>query len=217
MEGYLTPTESGDYDFFLRSDDASRLEISTDDKEANLVWQAEEYGCCAAFLEPNDAGKPTVTTSMPISLVANRRYFIRVIYKEGGGGDYAQVAWRKVGDPTPAGSLQPIPGKYLSAAVDLPAPAEGAFITQTPAPNARGRYARPDHHHRPPGRHGSVDGRERLPQAQRCGGDADLHQGRQRGDDHLQTCWVPAQQVDAGGDFGLPESRGPAGDARVVV
>lgn len=138
MEGYLTPTESGDYDFFLRSDDASRLEISTDDKEANLVWQAEEYGCCAAFLEPNDAGKPTVTTSMPISLVANRRYFIRVIYKEGGGGDYAQVAWRKVGDPTPAGSLQPIPGKYLSAAVDLPAPAEGAFITQTPAPNARG-------------------------------------------------------------------------------
>ena len=137
MEGYLTPTESGDYDFFLRSDDASRLEISTDATEANLVWQAEEYGCCSAFLEPNDAAKPTVTTSLPVALVANQRYFIRVTYKEGGGGDYAQVAWRKVGDTTPAGSLLPIPGKYLSAAVDLPAPAEGAFITQTPAPNAR--------------------------------------------------------------------------------
>ncbi|MBE7504110.1 MAG: Ig-like domain-containing protein [Verrucomicrobiales bacterium] len=137
IEGYLTPTESGDYDFFLRSDDASQLWISTDATEANLVWQAEEYGCCAAFLEPNDATKPTVTTSLPVSLVANRRYFIRVIYKEGGGGDYAQVAWRKVGDPTPAGSLLPIPGRYLSAAVDLPAPAEGAYVTRTPGPDAK--------------------------------------------------------------------------------
>jgi hypothetical protein len=137
MEGYLTPTESGEYDFFLRSDDASRLEISTDATEANLWWQAEEYGCCSAFLEPNDAAKPTVTTSLPVALVANQRYFIRVTYKEGGGGDYAQVAWRKVGDTTPAASLLPIPSKYLSAAMDLPAPAEGAFVTQSPAPNAQ--------------------------------------------------------------------------------
>ena len=41
VEGYLTPTESGDYDFFISSDDASQLYISTDDKEANLVLQAE--------------------------------------------------------------------------------------------------------------------------------------------------------------------------------
>ncbi|MBE7501036.1 MAG: Ig-like domain-containing protein [Verrucomicrobiales bacterium] len=135
MEGYLTPTESGDYYFFLRSDDASLLEISTDDKEANLWWQAEEQDCCDAFMEPESGD--IATTSLPVSLVANRKYFIRVTYKEGGGGDYAQVAWRKVGDTTPAASLQPIPGQYLSAAVDLPVPAEGAFITQTPAPNAR--------------------------------------------------------------------------------
>jgi hypothetical protein len=33
--------------------------------------------------------------------------------------------------------LQPIPGRFLSSAVDLPAPPEGAFITQTPAANAK--------------------------------------------------------------------------------
>ena len=134
IEGFLTPTESGDYDFFLRSDDASELWISTDDSEANLVYQAFEPGCCNAFLEPSPT--TTQTTPVPVSLVAGQPYFIQVIYKEGGGGDYAQVAWRRVGDPTPAASLLPIPGEFLSAAEDLPAPAEGAFVTQTPAPNA---------------------------------------------------------------------------------
>jgi hypothetical protein len=138
IEGYITPQESGSYHFFLRSDDASQLYISTDDSEANLVWQAEEFACCSAFLEPGDATKPTVTTAEPIAMVANQRYFVRVLYKEGGGGDFAQVAWRREGDTTPAASLLPIPGRFLSAAVDLPAPAEGSFLTQTPAPNATG-------------------------------------------------------------------------------
>lgn len=138
IEGWITPEESGDYYFFLRSDDASRLEISTDATPANLVWQAEEYGCCSAFLEPLDPAKPDVTTPVPLSLVAGQRYFIRVTYKEGGGGDFAQVAWRREGDPTPAASLLPIPGRFLSSAVDLPAPPEGAFLTQTPGPNATG-------------------------------------------------------------------------------
>ncbi len=35
MEGYLTPTESGSYRFFIYSDDASQFFISSDDKEAN--------------------------------------------------------------------------------------------------------------------------------------------------------------------------------------
>lgn len=134
IEGYLTPTESGQYDFFSRSDDASELYISTDDKEANLVWAAEERDCCDPFYEP---GVDDATTFAPVSLTAGRKYFIRLIYKEGGGGDFGQVAWRKVGVTTPAASLTPIPGKFLSAAVDLPAPAEGSFVTRFPAPNAR--------------------------------------------------------------------------------
>jgi len=136
MAGYLTPTESGDYRFFIYSDDASQLFLSADQTPVDPLtsqWIAEEPGCCNNFSEPGAHTR----TSEPISLVAGKKYYILMVYKEGGGGDYGQVAWRKEGDPTPAASLKPIPGKYLSAAEDLPAPAEGSFVTQSPAPNAK--------------------------------------------------------------------------------
>ena len=110
--------ESGNYDFFLRSDDASELWISTDDTEDRLQFEAEETGCCNAFQEPG----ALQTTLAPLSLTAGQKYFVQVVYKEGGGGDYAQVAWRKSDDDTPAADLLPIPGQYVSAAMDLPAP-----------------------------------------------------------------------------------------------
>jgi hypothetical protein len=122
MEGYITPTESGDYRFFIYSDDASQLFLGVDDQPIDpltSIWIAEEPGCCNNFSEPD--GLHT-RTSEPISLVAGRKYSILLVYKEGGGGDYGQVAWRKEGDPTPAAQLRPIPGDYLSSAVSLPAP-----------------------------------------------------------------------------------------------
>jgi len=134
MEGYVTPTESGNYDFFLRSDDASEVYVSTDDNPANLALQAYEEDCCDGYYEP---GLDPATTAAPIALTAGKKYFVRLLYKEGGGGDYGQLAWRKTTDTTPAGSLTPIPGRFLSSAVDLPAPPEGAFLTQTPAANAK--------------------------------------------------------------------------------
>jgi hypothetical protein len=121
MEGFITPTENASYRFFVYSDDASQLYLSTDDKEANLALIAEESGCCNNFTEPDSP-----RTSEPIALTANKKYFIRMVYKEGGGGDYGQVAWRKEGDKTPAGTLRPISGAFLSSAVDLPAPAQGS-------------------------------------------------------------------------------------------
>lgn len=133
MEGYVTPAESGNYRFFVYSDDASQLFLSSDDKEENLQQIAEETSCCNNFTEPDSP-----RTSEPVALVANRKYLIRLVYKEGGGGDYGQVAWRKEGDTTPASTLRPIPGQFLSALVDLPAPAEGGYSTQSPAPGARG-------------------------------------------------------------------------------
>ena len=133
MEGFITPTENASYRFFVYSDDASQLYLSTDDKEANLALIAEESGCCNNFTEPDSP-----RTSEPIALVAGRKYFIRMVYKEGGGGDYGQVAWRKEGDTTPAGTLRPISGAFLSSAVDLPAPAQGTLLTQSPAANAKG-------------------------------------------------------------------------------
>jgi hypothetical protein len=127
MEAILTPVESGNYRFFIYSDDASQLFLSTDDKAANLVQIAEETGCCNFFTEPDSP-----RTSEPVALTAGKKYFIRLIYKEGGGGDYGQVAWRKEGDATPASALRPIDGKFLSSeAVASPA---GFIKSVSPTP-----------------------------------------------------------------------------------
>ncbi len=132
MEGFLTPAESGAYRFFVYSDDASQLYLSTDASEANAQVVAEETGCCNNFTEPDSP-----RTSEPVTLTAGTRYFVRMVYKEGGGGDYGQVAWRKEGDKTPAGTLLPISGKFLSSAVDVPFPPDGVFLTQSPASAAK--------------------------------------------------------------------------------
>ena len=128
IEGFLTPQQSGEYEFFLRSDDGSELWLSTDDNEANGQIIAEEFDCCDQFMEP-DSGDPT--TSFPIALTAGKRYFIMVNYKDGTGGDFAQVAWRKLDDSTPAAALKPIPAAYLSSFIS-DSQASTISITQDP-------------------------------------------------------------------------------------
>jgi hypothetical protein len=128
VSGWVTPSADGDYTFFLASDDASQLYLSTDETPAGAVLIAEETGCCQAFLEPNPSGTGWhdngfgmgQTTLTPIHLLANHRYFIRTLHTEGGGGDWLKVAWRIAGDTTPAASLSPIPAQYLSGYVLLP-------------------------------------------------------------------------------------------------
>jgi hypothetical protein len=115
LSGFITPTEDGEYEFFLRSDDASQLWFSGDDNPANLQQIAEETTCCGPFEE---TGAPE--TSQSVGLIAGQRYAIQVLYKEGTGGDLAQVAWRKIGDATPAAQLTPIPIAFLSTMIPAP-------------------------------------------------------------------------------------------------
>ncbi len=124
LSGLLAPTESGNYEFFLRSDDASQLYLSPDANTNNLALVAEETGCCAAFQETGDP-----RTSAPIALTAGQRYAIQVLWKEGGGGDFAQVAWRKSGDTNAASHLKPIPGAFLRTQWD-PTVGQPAFTTR---------------------------------------------------------------------------------------
>jgi hypothetical protein len=118
VSGWITPTVTGDYTFFLASDDASELDLSPDNTLANAVAIATEAGCCHGFLEP---GATVTQTSTPQHLVANTPYFIRTLHTQGTGGDYVMVAWRASTDSTPAVDLKPIPSQYLSAYVLLPA------------------------------------------------------------------------------------------------
>ena len=119
ITGFFIPPTSGDWIFYLRSDDASQLWFDKNDG-AGLVQVQEETGCCGAF-----SGHATAA----ITLVAGEKYPIQVLYKEGGGGDYAQVAARLASDTTTA--LAPISGAFLGGYADPTG--VSLAITQQPA------------------------------------------------------------------------------------
>lgn len=125
--GWIVPPVTGEYKFFLRSDDASQLYLSSDETPGNAVIIAEQTGCCNAFTDSEG-----VLSSFPIQLTAGRRYYVEALWKEGGGGDYLQVAWRTPNDPdlNSTAGLQPIPGRFLEAVVD---PTSTLTITQQPS------------------------------------------------------------------------------------
>lgn len=112
LTGWVQPPTTGEYRFFTRSDDGSELHISTTDAiitdPENFLPAAMETGCCAAFQEVGDP-----RTSGTFNLTAGQRYGFTGAYKEGGGGDWFQAAWRLEGDATPAANLQPIPPPYV--------------------------------------------------------------------------------------------------------
>jgi hypothetical protein len=132
IAGVLTVPVTGQYDFFVRSDDASQFFLNQAGAAIPVVGVdspiAEETGCCAAFQDDPAAEE---TTDVPISLQAGRQYGFVFIVKEGGGGDWGQVAMRKVGDPTPASQLQPIQGGLVSGGKADPVGAV-AQITENP-------------------------------------------------------------------------------------
>lgn len=117
VSGWITPTVTTNYLFFLASDDASELWISSDADPSGASLIAEETSCCHGFQEP---GNPT--TSSPIALEAGKAYFIRALMTEGGGGDYVKVAWRMEGDTNSVSTLVPIQGSVLSAYAPVPPP-----------------------------------------------------------------------------------------------
>ena len=114
LTGWITPQVTDDYNFYIRSDDASQLWISTDSTAANLLLVAEEDACCNPFMDP---GNPQ-TTVTPIHLLAGQKYFIEILHKEGGGGDYAQVAWQSASGTNAAASLTPLVSTILSSDAD---------------------------------------------------------------------------------------------------
>jgi hypothetical protein len=171
VSGWLIPTETADYVFFIAADDSSSLYLSTDATPANLKliaadqgWQNTRawtgvggtssgagttnvvyrrgYNPGPSVLETNgfewvgpfenrsdeflNSPRTNLLTSAAekwpatdvngnavIHLVANQRYWLQILFKEGGGGDYTSVAWKKAGDPDPVNGDPEIPGSVL--------------------------------------------------------------------------------------------------------
>ncbi|MEO0615266.1 MAG: putative Ig domain-containing protein [Pseudomonadota bacterium] len=108
VHGYLVPTTSGDYTFWIATDDGGELWLSTDDNPANRQLIASVPG----WASPRQWNKFPEQQSAVITLEAGQSYYIEALMKEGGGGDNLAVAWQGPGVPGPA----VIPGAYLSTA-----------------------------------------------------------------------------------------------------
>jgi CubicO group peptidase (beta-lactamase class C family) len=124
LSGFVLPPTTGDYTFYLSSDDQSVLWLSTDEQPANLRLIAAEpvYNESRAFIAGiNQAsrGTPPFNISSPILLEAGRRYYVTALMKEGNGSDHFAVAWRPPGGPAVTNGSPPIPGTNL-AYVSLP-------------------------------------------------------------------------------------------------
>ena len=105
VRGYLCPPVSGQYKFWIASDDNSELWLSTDANPANKQLIANVPGWTGS----RQWGKYTQQQSAAINLVAGQLYYIEALQKEGGGADNLAVGWE-----LPNGVQErPIPGLRL--------------------------------------------------------------------------------------------------------
>jgi len=86
----LVPPTTGTHTFWIASDDAGELWLSTDAAPDSLEK--------IAFVKPYSGRRAWKSSgnqkSKEIVLDAGRSYFLRVLHKEGGGRDHLAVAWR---------------------------------------------------------------------------------------------------------------------------
>jgi hypothetical protein len=112
LSGWLVPPVTGDYVFYLASDDAGQLYLSADDTPADKRLIAEETAWSPWRNWEGTAGNPQ-RASASISLVAGRHYYLEVLHKEIGGGDGVAVAWKLPGGAAPKNGDPPIGAPYL--------------------------------------------------------------------------------------------------------
>ena len=136
IEAWLYAPATGDYTFWIASDDVGELWLSTDDDSTNvelIAYVKDSPTAGTGWTNLNEWTKYASQKSQPIPLVAGEKYYIMALWKEGGGGDHCQAAWQGPGIPT----LTVIPGTNLSPFEPLKAygakPANRATgVTQTP-------------------------------------------------------------------------------------
>jgi autotransporter-associated beta strand protein len=105
--GWIRPQVSGNYRFYLSSDDDSELWLSPNElpTEAVRILTLSGY--------TNEKQWSARSPSAYIPLIAGVRYAIEVRHKDGGGGDHCALAWQRQGDAAPVNGSGEIPGTVL--------------------------------------------------------------------------------------------------------
>ncbi len=104
LSGYLIPPTTGNYTFWIASDDGGELSISTNENPANKRRIA---GVTGSVGSQNWTAQPGQQSAV-IPLVAGQRYYIEALQKDGAGDDHLAVAWQG-----PGISRTRIPGNHL--------------------------------------------------------------------------------------------------------
>ena len=112
----LVPSVSGDYKFWIASDDSGELWFSTNSNPAAKARIAYN----TSYASYRQWTKFTSQRSSSIPLVAGRRYYMEALQKEGTSGDHLSVAWA---GPSPYSATNVIPADQLAnpyAGYDIP-------------------------------------------------------------------------------------------------
>ncbi|MES2731657.1 MAG: Ig-like domain-containing protein [Bacteroidota bacterium] len=130
--GYICVPTTGNYTFWIASDDDGELWLSTDANPENRQLIAFIHNGYASL---NEWVKYDSQQSALIALQAGQRYYIEALHKEGNGADNLAVGWQ-----LPNGNYErPIPGNRLSPflalanmapIVDLTSPGEEVNVSE---------------------------------------------------------------------------------------
>jgi predicted peptidase len=129
LRGTLNPPVTGDYTFFIASDNQGELLISKDENRDHIyrIAQVKEWSF------PRDWTADPAQQSRPVHLSAGQKYFIEARQKNGSGENHLAVAWK-----LPDGKFEgPIPGSRLIPATPVVVPPP-RVVTMNP-------YALPTH------------------------------------------------------------------------
>ena len=107
MRGFVHPPVSGEYIFWIASDDESELYLSADEHPARKtrILQLTDR------VEQRNFDRVPSQKSAPVALVAGKRYYLEVLHKQADGPEHVAVGWT-----LPGGAQErPIPPSRLSA------------------------------------------------------------------------------------------------------
>jgi hypothetical protein len=96
LRAVITAPASGNYTFWVASDDGSALWLSPDESSANQQRIASVPG----WTNFREWEKYPEQRSAAVTLVEGQRYYVEALMKEHSGGDHLSVGWARPGEPT---------------------------------------------------------------------------------------------------------------------
>ena len=96
LTGWIIPPVTGDYTFWISSDDSGRFYLGTNETEASRVLLGTVNGY-TGYQSFDSSGSQQ---SVAVPLVAGQAYWFEAQQVEGGGGDHLSIAWQGAGIAT---------------------------------------------------------------------------------------------------------------------